>query len=214
MQILGLALFNRKEGRGKPCPPSEEDSIQLTGVVVKPQGGFSRSVPFYECYERLKTSNSPLSSPKLGQRRKNVLHFRQITQSIVRKTSSALNSQRKLQEHETSDWIIYQAAVDRIVQELKNHVGALELKGLDVKHALSNALDSDGISPLHLASRFNHEKLAVFLLANGAQADATGNDGTVPLHIAIRYAPESFLIVFYKERSFSFLALIGRYNLC
>ena len=186
---------------------SEENPMQLTDIVVKPQKSILRPAPSYGSYERLKASDSPLSSPKLGRKAKNIPQSRSIAEAFVRKTSNALNSQRKLQEHETSDWIVYQAAVDGNVQQLKNHVEALKLKGLDVKHALNNALDSDGFSPLHLASRFNHEKLAVFLLANGASVDATANDGTVPLHIAIRYAIFYNLLplarICYKEGSFS-----------
>ncbi|XP_030851100.1 transient receptor potential cation channel subfamily A member 1 homolog isoform X3 [Strongylocentrotus purpuratus] len=50
-----------------------------------------------------------------------------------------------------------------------------------------NALDENGISPLHYAARYNHLPVVKMLVDNGADVNWKGEGGMVPLHFACKY---------------------------
>ena len=58
-------------------------------------------------------------------------------------------------------------------------VGALLAAGAEV-----NAVDKDGDTPLHLASRYGREVVVGALLAAGAEVNAVDNNGKTPLDVA------------------------------
>lgn len=52
---------------------------------------------------------------------------------------------------------------------------------------LLNAIDREGMTPLHVAVRFNHVDIGKLLIENGANVNACQSNGVTPLHLAARY---------------------------
>ncbi|XP_041463333.1 transient receptor potential cation channel subfamily A member 1 homolog isoform X1 [Lytechinus variegatus] len=50
-----------------------------------------------------------------------------------------------------------------------------------------NALDENGISPLHYAARYNHLAVVKMLVDSGADVNVKGEGGMVPLHFACKF---------------------------
>jgi ankyrin len=44
----------------------------------------------------------------------------------------------------------------------------------------------NGVTPLHVASHYDHQNMALLLLDKGASPHATAKNGHTPLHIAAR----------------------------
>lgn len=44
----------------------------------------------------------------------------------------------------------------------------------------------NGVTPLHVASHYDHQNVALLLLDKGASPHATAKNGHTPLHIAAR----------------------------
>lgn len=69
---------------------------------------------------------------------------------------------------------------DGVVSELKDYLSENNnLKAI-------NNLDEDGLSLLHISSRWNRAEMAQMLIDRGAQLDNRMKDGSTPLHVAAR----------------------------
>eukprot|EP00501_MAST-03F_sp_TOSAG23-6_P000448 GSMAST32.ASY1.ANO1.461.1 assembled CDS len=58
------------------------------------------------------------------------------------------------------------------------------INSVEDKSFLVNALDRNGCSALHMASRFNHPETVKILLSHGAKVDEQNRMGRTPLHLA------------------------------
>ena len=129
--------------------------------------------------------NTPALGPKLM-----FSHGKTTKHGIYRTSTGSLSIRRKRQgSGGTRQHDIYSAVLEGNVKRLELLLETLKSKGENVEHILNMALDDSdsGYSPLHLASRFNNDGMAMFLIGNGATVNLSTNDGTVPLHVAIRY---------------------------
>ena len=76
-------------------------------------------------------------------------------------------------EAEHPDWLVW--LMGRWVEGLS----ALLAAGAEV-----NAMDGDGLTPLHLAAENCHSNVVALLLAKGAKINVTAQDHATPLHLA------------------------------
>jgi len=76
------------------------------------------------------------------------------------------------------DWRLFDACTDGNEQELLELIGS----GISV-----NLKGSKNATPLHVAARYDHVRIALYLLRNGANKDAKDMDGWTPLHVATYY---------------------------
>lgn len=67
----------------------------------------------------------------------------------------------------------------------KNMIDVLALKGVDVKNTDVNWKDERGRTALHIAAEWGDIRSASELIANGADINARDNDGRTPLHSAV-----------------------------
>src|SRR5260221_3525106 len=86
---------------------------------------------------------------------------------------------------------VYNTSLIPNIQALNNQLfkacksGDAALVALSIRNgANKEALDEDGLSPLHLACFNGHEAIVRVLLEAGASNDLANNDGNSPLHLA------------------------------
>jgi ankyrin repeat protein len=57
---------------------------------------------------------------------------------------------------------------------------------LPATSGVNSKLFQNGVTPLHVASHYDHQNVALLLLDKGASPHATAKNGHTPLHIAAR----------------------------
>ena len=171
------------------------ESIELKDVLINSRSPTHISPP----YERLRDNNSSQgssqSTPTLGP--KLTFHTNAtVKQGILRKSSNSLRVQHRVRERKVRDFSIYEAVVNGNIQGLDNIVKSLKSNNENVEEALNSPLvvDDNGYSSLHIAARFDNNKIAMFLIERGAMVNTSSTDGIVPLHVAIRYMCKTFYL--------------------
>lgn len=59
----------------------------------------------------------------------------------------------------------------------------------------------NGVTPLHVASHYDHQNVALLLLDKGASPHAMAKNGHTPLHIAARKNQVNNIIIRHAEKS-------------
>ncbi|OAF63965.1 hypothetical protein A3Q56_08333, partial [Intoshia linei] len=81
---------------------------------------------------------------------------------------------------------IFQIAREGDVSALHRYIAVCANNAKSIKKKL-NSRDSDRITPLHLAARYNKYDMVKYLIKNGANPQKRDNEGLHPLHYAAKY---------------------------
>lgn len=60
------------------------------------------------------------------------------------------------------------------------------------------ATTKKGFTPLHLAAKYGHQKVANLLIQKDAPIDAHGKNGVTPLHVACHYDNQVFFLLIFN----------------
>ena len=63
-----------------------------------------------------------------------------------------------------------------------------------------NQLDSNKISILHYAARYDHLDIVKLLVEKGADINIRGDDGLTPLHFCARYSPNILCSIYWSDQ--------------